>query len=64
VKLPVPLLPGDEKPLGFCFAGSVDTSKTTALAETITLLQACRTIFNAVVPICGDGVVQVGVVRQ
>jgi MYXO-CTERM domain-containing protein len=60
VRLPVPLLPGDEKPLGFCFAGSVDTDKTTALAETITLLQACRTIFNAVVPICGDGVVQVG----
>ncbi|MBI5486242.1 MAG: DUF4215 domain-containing protein [Deltaproteobacteria bacterium] len=58
--LPVPLLPGDERPIGFCFAGSVDTSKTTALAETITLLQACRTIFNAVIPICGDGVVQVG----
>ena len=60
MRLLMPMLPCDEKPLGFCYAGDVETSRGTAETNTIVALQACRTLFDVLIPNCGDGMLQIG----
>jgi MYXO-CTERM domain-containing protein len=55
-----PLLPGDQREVAFCYAAGEGAGSGVALAELTALMTACRAVYTAVTPSCGDGVLQFG----
>ena len=55
-----PLLPGDQRTVAFCYAAGEGNNNGAARAELTVTMTACRALYTALTPSCGDGVLQYG----
>jgi cysteine-rich repeat protein len=55
-----PLLPGDQRTVAFCYAAGRGNSSASARTELTATMTACRAMYTAVTPNCGDGILQFG----
>jgi cysteine-rich repeat protein len=51
-----PMMPGDARTVAFCYAAGEGGSSAAARAAFTTTMAACRAVYTALDPICGDGV--------
>jgi cysteine-rich repeat protein len=60
IELLDPMLPGDQKQAGFCFAVGRATSEADARMEVEDMLEECQDLYDDVTGVCGDGDIDFG----